>query len=121
VRQLKIIVTRRQNLALKKQKFKDDKIPIFDEACVYKRGEYWQFRVWLTADNTYVQKSLNTKIREAAFRSPMIPKVVAAYDDRFLYMSRAPVPSNKNHKFRGAMHQVCVIALIKKCLTRSAQ
>ena len=41
----KNIVTRRQNLAMKKQHFNDDEIPIFDEAYVYKRGEYWQFRI----------------------------------------------------------------------------
>jgi hypothetical protein len=38
-------------LILKKQEFKDDEIPIFDEACVYKRGEYWQFRMWLVKEN----------------------------------------------------------------------
>jgi hypothetical protein len=53
----------------KKRYFSDDEVPIFENrngAVVYKRGEYWQFRVWLTADNKYVQKSLNTKIRETA-------------------------------------------------------
>jgi hypothetical protein len=34
-------------LALKKQNFAEGEIAIFDEACVYKRGEYWQFRLWL--------------------------------------------------------------------------
>jgi 3-deoxy-manno-octulosonate cytidylyltransferase (CMP-KDO synthetase) len=53
---------------------------------------------------------------EAEFRSPMIPKVVAAHDGRLLYMSRAPVPSNKDCKFRGAMRQVCVMAFDKKAL-----
>ena len=49
----------------KKRYFSDDEVPIFENrngAVVYKRGEYWQFRVWLTADNKYMQKSLNTKI-----------------------------------------------------------
>ena len=32
-----------QNFALKKQEIKDDEIPILNEACVYKRGEYWDF------------------------------------------------------------------------------
>jgi hypothetical protein len=27
-------------VARKKQEFKDDENPIFDEACLYKRGEY---------------------------------------------------------------------------------
>jgi len=35
-----MIVTRRQNLALTKQEFKDDEIPIFDKAFVYECDEY---------------------------------------------------------------------------------
>ena len=47
-------------MVLKKQEFKDDKIPIFDEACVHKRGEYWQFRMWLAKENKCARKSLRT-------------------------------------------------------------
>ena len=63
---LKIIVTRRQNLALKKQEFKNDEIPIFDEACVYKRGEYWQFLMWLAKKNKYARKYLRTRSETTA-------------------------------------------------------
>ena len=66
MRLLKIIVTRRQNLVPKKQEFKDDEIPIFDEACVYKRGEYWQFRLWLPKENKYARKSLRTRSETTA-------------------------------------------------------
>ena len=38
-------------LALKKQNFAEGEIAIFDEACVYKRGGYWQFRMWLAKEN----------------------------------------------------------------------
>ena len=48
-------------MVLKKQEFKDDEIPIFDEAFVYKRGEYWQFRLWLPKENKYARKSLRTR------------------------------------------------------------
>ena len=48
-------------MVLKKQEFKDDEIPIFDEACIYKRGEYWQFRMWLSKENKYARKSLRTR------------------------------------------------------------
>ena len=44
-------ITRRRNLVLKMQEIKEDEIPSFDEACVYKRGEYWQFRMWLAKEN----------------------------------------------------------------------
>ncbi len=33
-------------MALKKAEFNDDEVPIFEEALVYKRGEYWQMRMW---------------------------------------------------------------------------
>ena len=47
-------------MALKKQNFAEGEIAIFDEACVYKRGEYWQFRLWLPKENKYARKSLST-------------------------------------------------------------
>ena len=68
MRLLKIIVIRRRNLALKKQEFKDDEIPIFDEACVNKRGEYWQFRMWLAKENKYARKSLRTRSETTALK-----------------------------------------------------
>ena len=54
-------------MALKKQHFAEGEIPIFDEACIYLRGEYWQFRVWLPKENKYARKSLRT-------RSEAVPK-----------------------------------------------
>jgi 3-deoxy-manno-octulosonate cytidylyltransferase (CMP-KDO synthetase) len=53
---------------------------------------------------------------EDEFRSPMVPKVLATPDGKLLYMSRAPVPSNKSNEFYGAMRQVCVMAFDKKAL-----
>ena len=47
-------------MALKKQHFAEGEIPIFDEACIYKRGEYWKFRMWLPKENKYARKSLRT-------------------------------------------------------------
>ncbi len=32
-------------MPLKKHSFNDDEEPIFDEAVIYKRGEYWQMRM----------------------------------------------------------------------------
>jgi len=48
-------------LALKKQHFAEGEIAIFDEACIFKRGEYWQFRMWLPKENKYARKSLRTR------------------------------------------------------------
>jgi 3-deoxy-manno-octulosonate cytidylyltransferase (CMP-KDO synthetase) len=53
---------------------------------------------------------------EEAFRSGMIPKIVARPDGRLLYMSRAPIPTTKDNLFKGAMRQVCVMAYPRKML-----
>ena len=47
---------------------------------------------------------------EDDFRSPHVPKVVTRKDDRLLYMSRAPIPANKQLGFEKAMKQVCIYA-----------
>ena len=53
-------------MVLKKQEFKDVEIPIFDETCVYKRGEYWHFCMWLAKENKYARKSLRTRSETTA-------------------------------------------------------
>ena len=53
-------------MALKKQHFAEGEIAIFDEACIYKRGEYWQFRMWLPKENKYARKSLRTRSEATA-------------------------------------------------------
>ncbi len=61
-------------MALNKQHFAEDEIPIFDEACIYKRCEYWQFRMWLPKENKYARKSIRTRSEATA-----IEKGKAAY------------------------------------------
>ena len=53
-------------MALKKQTFDDDEIAIFDEAIIYKRGDYWHFRMWLAGEGKYARKSLKTRSRSTA-------------------------------------------------------
>lgn len=53
-------------MALKKAEFTDDEIPIFEEALVYKRGEYWQMRMWLAKEHKYARFSLKTRNRATA-------------------------------------------------------
>ena len=50
-----------QTWHLKKQNFAEGEIAIFDEACVYKRVKYWQFRLWLPREIKYARKSLLTR------------------------------------------------------------
>ena len=39
---------------------------ICDEVCVYKRGDYRQFRLWLLKENKYARKSLRTLSKSTA-------------------------------------------------------
>jgi len=59
-------------LALKKQQFSEGEIAIFDEACIYKRGEYWQFRMWLPKENKYARKSLRTRSEATAIEKSKV-------------------------------------------------
>ena len=63
-------------MASKKQQFVEGEIAIFDEACIYKRVEYWQFRIWLPKENKCARKSLRTRSE-----LPAIEKGKAAYLD----------------------------------------
>jgi integrase len=53
-------------MPLKKQTFNDNEIDIYDEAVVYKRGEYWQMRMWLGKEKKYARFSLRTRNRDTA-------------------------------------------------------
>lgn len=53
---------------------------------------------------------------EKLFRSGSIPKVVFRPDGRLLFMSRAPIPSNKELGFKKAWRQVCAYAFPRKAL-----
>lgn len=53
-------------MPLKKTEYADDEIPIFDEAVIHKRGDYWQMRMWLTKERKYARFSLKTRNRDTA-------------------------------------------------------
>jgi site-specific recombinase XerD len=44
----------------KKVKTNGTEIAVFEDAVIYKRGEYWHFRMWLAKERKYVRLSLNT-------------------------------------------------------------
>ena len=44
----------------KKVKTNATEIAVFEDAVIYKRGEYWHFRMWLAKERKYVRLSLNT-------------------------------------------------------------
>ena len=53
-------------MPLKKPSYADNEIPIYDEAVVYQRGEYWQMRMWLAKEKKYARFSLRTRNRDTA-------------------------------------------------------
>lgn len=53
-------------MALKKVKFEKDEEVIFDDAVIYKRGEYWQMRIWLKKESKYARFTLKTRNKSTA-------------------------------------------------------
>jgi hypothetical protein len=53
-------------MALKKINFKEDEEAIFDNAVIYKRGEYWHMRMWLPKESKYARFSLKTRSKSTA-------------------------------------------------------
>ncbi|PIR44977.1 MAG: 3-deoxy-manno-octulosonate cytidylyltransferase [Candidatus Vogelbacteria bacterium CG10_big_fil_rev_8_21_14_0_10_51_16] len=53
---------------------------------------------------------------EDQFRSRTIPKVVFGNDGTLMYMSRSPIPSNKQMEFKKAWRQICVYSFSRKAL-----
>ena len=53
-------------MPLKKLAFTDDEEAIFDEAVIYKRGDYWQMRMWLSKEKKYARFSLKTRNKTTA-------------------------------------------------------
>lgn len=59
-----------------------------------------------------------TKIKsEEEFRNPNIIKVVTNMQNELLYMSRAPIPTNKSLGFETAYKQVCIYAFNNESIT----
>jgi len=50
----------------KKTKFNENEEAIFEDAVIYKRGEYWQFRMWLANERKYARFTLSTRNKSTA-------------------------------------------------------
>ncbi len=75
-------------MSLEKRSISDDKIPIYDEAVVYRRREYWQTRMWLTQERKYARVSLKTGNIETA-----VDKAKKHYHELRLLDEAAPLLS----------------------------
>lgn len=58
---------------------------------------------------------------ESEYYSPSIPKVTIYRNSQLLYMSRSPIPGNKNNEFKEARKQICIYAFPYKSLQAFAQ
>jgi 3-deoxy-manno-octulosonate cytidylyltransferase (CMP-KDO synthetase) len=58
---------------------------------------------------------------EGEFHSRNVPKVVAAPGGKLLYMSRAPIPANKEGRFGVASRQVCIYGFTRQHLRSFTQ
>lgn len=53
-------------MALKKKQFAADEEAVYDDAIIYRRGDYWQFRMWLSKEHKYARLSLKTSNKSTA-------------------------------------------------------
>jgi site-specific recombinase XerD len=49
-----------------KRQLKAREIPIFDNAYIHQRGDYWQLHMWLEREGKYARKSLRTRSQSTA-------------------------------------------------------
>lgn len=71
---------------------------------------------FLNFGGNFVVNAMAPIVDADEWRSLSVPKVVFDQDDQLLYMSRAPVPANKQMDFNGAWKQVCIYGFSAKHL-----
>ena len=49
-----------------KRQLRESEIPIFDNAYIHQRGDYWQLHMWLEREGKYARKSLRTHSQSTA-------------------------------------------------------
>jgi 3-deoxy-manno-octulosonate cytidylyltransferase (CMP-KDO synthetase) len=68
-----------------------------------------------------VINAMSTITSEDEYSSLTIPKVVASPTGKLFYMSRSPIPGNKDNNFNWAWKQVCIYAFPSEALKKFAQ
>jgi len=70
-------------------------------------------------DSTYeVLTGYAEILTEDEFRSTTIPKVVMSNEEKLMYMSRSPIPGNKDNEFHFGFRQVCAYSFSKQALRK---
>ena len=59
-------------MVLKKKTFSENEIVVFDDAVIYKRGDFWHFRIWLTNERKYARFSLKTRNQSLAIEKSKV-------------------------------------------------
>ena len=49
-----------------KRQLRESEVPIFDNAYIHQRGDYWQLHMWLEREGKYARKSLRTRSQSTA-------------------------------------------------------
>ena len=49
-----------------KRQLRESEIPIFDNAYIHQRGDYWQLHMWLEREGKYAHKSLLARSQSTA-------------------------------------------------------
>ena len=68
-----------------------------------------------------IVNGMATITNKEEFFSPNIPKVITNSKNEMIYMSRAPIPSDKKFSFNKSMKQVCIYSFPKKVLLSFAK
>jgi len=73
----------------------------------------------IQASKKYYPNIINamTEVKEEKdFRSINVPKVAVDNNNFLMYMSRSPIPLNKENKFKSALKQVCIYSFPRRAL-----
>ena len=61
-----------------KRQLRESEIPIFDNAYINQRGDYWQLHMWLEREGKYARKSLRTRSQSTAVEQGELDELIEA-------------------------------------------
>jgi 3-deoxy-manno-octulosonate cytidylyltransferase (CMP-KDO synthetase) len=85
---------------------------------VFSKQDLKKFIKEANKDNNKILNGYCKIDNKKQFFNQNVPKVVINQFDELLYMTRAPVPSNKQGDFKNGLKQVCIYSYPKKILNK---